>query len=105
MEVLYTQLIIYASNLSLAAQMWLLGRVIPFLVGEDVPEEDEKWKNYVQLMEIVDLLMAPAISEDEVAELGVLIHQHHTLFAQLYGNSSVLPKHHFMIHMPRLILK
>ena len=71
-EVLYTQLITYASNLSLAAQMWLLGRVIPFLV-EDIPEEDEKWKNYVQLMEIVDLLMAPAISEYEVAELGVLI--------------------------------
>ena len=59
----------------------------------------------MQLVEIVDLLMAPAISEDEVAELGVLIHQHHTLFAQLYGNSSVLPKHHFMIHIPRLILK
>ena len=91
--------------LNLAAQMWLLGRVIPYLVGEDVPEGDDKWKNYVQLLEIVDLLMAPAISEDEVAELGVLICQHHTFFAQLYGNSSVLPKHHFMIHMPRLILK
>ena len=49
--------------------MWFLGRVIPFLV---VPEEDENWKNYIQLLEIV---MAPAISEDEVAELGVLIHQ------------------------------
>ena len=87
--------------------MWLLGRVIPYLVGEDVPEGDNKWKNYVQLLEIVDLLMAPAISEDEVAELGVLICQHYTFkfFAQLYGNSSVLPKHHFMIHVPHLILK
>lgn len=89
----------------IAAQMWLLGRVIPYLIGGSVPEGDVNWKNYLQLLEIVDLLLAPEISEDEVGELGVLISQHHTLFSQLYSSASVLPKHHFMVHMPRLILK
>ena len=88
-----------------AAQMWLLGRVIPYLFGDDIPEGDENWNNYLQLLEIVDMLMAPEISEDEVAELSILIQQHHFAFKQLYTASSVLPKHHFMIHMPRLILK
>ena len=85
--------------------MWLLGRVIPYLIGENIPEGDINWKNYLQLLEIVDLLMAPEISEDEVGELTLLISQHHTLFSHLYTSSSVLPKHHFMVYMPRLILK
>lgn len=49
--------------------------------------------------------MAPEVLEDEVAELAVMIPQHHSLFARLYSASSLIPKHHFMIHMPRLILK
>ena len=77
----------------------------PYLIGANVPEGDVNWKNYLQLLEIVDLLMAPEISEDEVGELTLLISQHHTLFSRLYTSSSVLPKHHFMVHMPRLILK
>ena len=83
--------------------MWLLGRVIPYLIGENVP--DVNWKNYLQFLEIVDLLMAPEISEDKVGELTLLISQHHTLFSRLYTSSSVLPKYHFMVHMPHLILK
>ena len=62
--------------------MWLLGRMIPFLIGEDIPEEDANWIYYVQLLEITDLLMAPEIAEDEVAELGVLIYDHHAKFAE-----------------------
>ena len=73
--------------------MWLLGRVIPYLIGENIPEGDINWKNYLQLLEIVDLLMAPEISEDEVGELTLLISQHDTLFSHLYTSSSVLPKH------------
>ena len=49
--------------------------------------------------------MAPEISEDEVGELTVLIQEHHVKFVQLYSNFSIIPKHNFMIQMPRLILK
>ena len=85
--------------------MWLLGRVLPYLVGGYIPIDDPNWQNYLQLLNIVDLLMAPEISEDEVGELTVLIQEHHVKFVQLYSNSSIIPKHHFMIHMPCLILK
>ena len=70
-----------------------------------MPEDDSNWLNYCQMLNIVDLLMAPEITEDEVGELTVLIQEHHTEFVQLYSSDSVIPKHHFMIHMPRLILK
>lgn len=75
------------------------------MIGSYVSEEDEHWKNYLVLAEIMDYLMAPDITEDEVGYLSVLIQQHHNQFVRLYTSASVIPKHHFMIHMPRLILK
>ena len=88
-----------------AAQMWLLGRILPYMIGEHIPPTDEHWQNYLQLLQIVDLLFAPSISEDEVGYLYVLITEHHHKFISLYSNSKLIPKHHYMIHMPRLIFQ
>ena len=73
------------------------------MVGECVPEDDDHWENFVLLLEILDFLMAPEISDDEVAHLDSLILQHHTQFSELYPEASVLPKMHYIVHMPRLI--
>ncbi len=85
--------------------MALLGRLLPFMVGEHVPVGDEFWANYLLLLQVVDLLMAPEISEDEVALLDMMIREHHTTFVDLYPEESVTPKLHYLVHMPRLILK
>ena len=87
-----------------AAQMWFLGRILPYMI-EHIPLEDEHWQNYLKLLEILDLLFAPSISEDEVGYLSVLITEHHQKFVSLYSYSMLLPKHHYMIHMPRMILQ
>ena len=83
--------------------MWLLGRLIPFLLGEYVPKEDTHWQNYLLILTIAELLLAPEIPRDEVGYLGVLIGEHHRDFVQLYPDESVLPKMHYLIHAPRLI--
>ena len=85
--------------------MWFLGRILPYMIGEHVPPTDEHWQNYLWLLHIVYLLFAPSISEDEVGYLNVLITQHHQKFVSLYSSSKLLPKHHYVIHMPRLILQ
>ena len=89
----------------IAAQMWLLGGILPFLIGSFVPHTDECWQNYLQMLEIVDMLLTPEINEDEVSYLHILIRQHHETFVEVYPNASVIPKHHFMVHMPHLILQ
>ena len=85
--------------------MWLLGRILPYMIGEHIQPTDEHRQNFLQLLQIVDLLFAPSISEDEVGYLSVLITEHHQKFVFLYSNSMLLPKHHYMVHMPRLILQ
>ena len=56
-------------------------------------------------MDIVDILFSPTIIEDDCAYLAVLINDHHNEFKRLYGTHKIIPKMHFMIHMPRLMLK
>jgi len=85
--------------------MWLLGRILPIVVGEHVPEDDEQWLLFLQLMDIVDLLFSPKTTEDHAVYLISLINDHHQTFSELYPDASILPKHHFFLHMPRLMMK
>lgn len=63
-----------------AAQMWLLGRILPLLIGDLVPEEDEHWENFLKIMDIVNILFSPKITEDNASYLAALIHDHHEEF-------------------------
>ena len=90
---------------ALAAQMWLLGRLLPIMIGDLVPEGDDKWVNFLLLMKIVDWLFCPKITPDDVGYLATLITEHHYKFVDLYPDASKIPKIHFILHMPRLILQ
>ena len=85
--------------------MWLLGMVLPLMVGDKVPSGDEFWINYLDLLEIADILMAPELTEDDVVNLVTLISDHHQQFKLLYPNNSIIPKMHYIVHMTRLILE
>ena len=88
-----------------AAQMWLLGRVLPLLIGDCVPEDGDRWLLYLKLLEIVDILFSPTTTADHASYLRALIHDHHEEFQQLYPDRSIIPKMHFMVHMPHLIVQ
>ena len=77
----------------------------PLVIGQYVPEDDERWLLYLQLMDIVDILFAPSTSEDYAIYLSTLISDHHQDFSRLYPEATILPKMHFMVHMPRLMMK
>ena len=85
--------------------MWLLARILPLVIGDMVPEDDERWLNFLKMMEIVDILFSPRVTEDDAAYLAALISDHHEEFVRLYPEWSVIPKMHFMVHMPRLMIK
>lgn len=71
------------------------------MVGHKIPKDDDYWLNYLDLLEIVDMLIAPELTEDDVAHLAT----HHHEFKQLYPHASVTPKMHYLVHMPKQILK
>ena len=73
------------------------------MVGDKVPAGDDYWLNFTDLLIIVDLLLSPDLTEDDIADLSVRISDHHHEFVRLYPHASVTPKIHYLIHMARLI--
>ena len=83
--------------------MWCLGRLLPLLIGNDVPAEDQHWECFLLLMTIVDYVFAPVTCMDVLDHVKDLIETHHFLFKEVYCTSPVIPKMHYMIHIPQWI--
>jgi len=107
MYVLIKSTLLYSIHVNLfsASQMWLLGRLLPLVIADLVPNDDEYWELFLQMMEIVDILFSPNTTVDHAAYVAVLINDHHKDFIRVYPDHSVIPKMHFMIHMPRLMIQ
>jgi hypothetical protein len=88
-----------------ANQMWCLGLHLPFLIGDLVPEDDEHWELLCTLLQIVRIIFAPVVSKDQVAYLQVLIQKFLVNFKELFPECSIIPKMHYMVHMPRAMLQ
>ena len=80
--------------------MWCLGRFLPVLIGDLVPEGDDYWENYLMLLDIVDELFAPVTTSEKADYVGMLIEDFLETFKDLYPARLLTPKMHYMIHMP-----
>lgn len=89
----------------LAMQMWTLARFLLLAIGHLIQEDDEHWKNYLCLLDIMDILFARPVTADACAFAEVLLCDHHSKLKELYPNVSITLKLHSMIHMPRLMLE
>ena len=78
-------------------------RLFPLIVGDKVPKDFETWELYITLLQIYKLVNAPSISVDATYYLKSKITQHHQLFLNLFPEHHLIPKHHNIVHYPRLI--
>ena len=54
------------------------------LIGNLVPQDDERWQLFNMLLEINDIVFSPVVSEDNIGILEGLIEEHHATFLNLY---------------------
>ena len=85
--------------------MWLLGSLLPLIIGDLVPNDDEYWDLFLQMMEIVDVLFSSNTAEDHAGYVAVLINDHHKDFCRLYHDHNIILTMHFMVNMPRLMVQ
>jgi hypothetical protein len=88
-----------------ASAMLTLAHVIPIMLSPKVPEGDANWLNLLRLLQIIILCTSPYCSRDTSCLLEILIAQYLHEFKILYPRSSFIPKMHFMVHLPRQMLK
>lgn len=78
--------------------------LFPMIIGDKVRDaSDDVWQLLLALQEIVELVMAPTISESQVSVLSLLIAQYIDERRRLFPDVQLRPKHHYLIHYPYLI--
>ena len=73
------------------------------MIGSDVPPGNECWDCFLLLMTIVDYVFAPVTSKKILDYLEELIETHHKLFKEVYPLSPIIPKLHYVVHIPEWI--
>ena len=90
-----------------AVQYWALMKYLPLAVGSFVPVDNEHWQFLLHLSHMVDLIFARYFTAEMARYLKLVISDHLSDFLRLYGNvgAKLRPKHHFLVHLPTIILK
>lgn len=85
-----------------ASESLCFSRNICVLIGDLVARENEYWRVLILLTEIINIVMAPAITEGITHYFASLIHDYLSLVVSLFPNC-LKPKHHFLLHYPRIM--
>ena len=86
-----------------ASQMSVLIQVLPFLIGDKIPEDNNNWLCFLLLRRIIEIILSPVLTETHCSSLKLLIEEHHSKFVSIYGCGSLIPKMHFLVHYPEQI--
>ncbi len=88
-------------------QMWTLFRMLAPIIGGNVYGEQALtyWELFIVLQEIVDLIMAPSLTESLLNYMSQLIENFLSQFKCLFPDLSIRPKMHFLVHYPSIIRK
>ena len=81
-----------------ASQMIALCFSLPLLVGDRIPEDDENWLSFLLLLRICEIALSPICTSDTIVYLKLLVEEKLSMFKQLYPQSNVTPKFHYMVH-------
>lgn len=72
------------------------------IVGDLIPNECEVWGFFRTLQDICSICSCKGLSQETCSYLSLLIREHHEMFLKLF-KCSLKPKHHFMLHYPRIL--
>ncbi|CAJ1050800.1 uncharacterized protein LOC127420693 isoform X2 [Xyrichtys novacula] len=84
-----------------AGQMLVLLKILPFLF--DTIGDNDYTKMLHKLLEIVKILFSPIIALSTLSKLKLLIEQHLKDFKGLFPDTNIIPKQHYLLHLPSQI--
>ena len=87
-----------------ASQARLFLRLLPFYLTPFVDADDVYYVFLINLLEIVQIIYSPVIMKTTVPALKKMISDHLKQFKQLFPNNNIIPKQHYLIHIPSSIL-
>lgn len=86
-----------------AHENWSLLRLLPLIIGQNIPENEPAWQIILDLKDIVELVVAHIHTDKTIAYLEAKICDHRQRYKELFPLVKLLPKHHFIEHYPQMI--
>ena len=86
-----------------AAQARLFFRLTPFILSSLVSENDPIYPLITELLAICQIVFSPVISLQTINLLQLLIGEHLSHFKEHFPEVSIIPKQHYLIHIPKMI--
>ncbi|XP_055626455.1 uncharacterized protein LOC129768690 [Toxorhynchites rutilus septentrionalis] len=80
-----------------AREMMTFIHLFTLMIGDLIPEGNEVWLFFLNLVDIIEILLSFEIPYEKAEELNALIRKHHEGYIR-YFNDTLKPKHHFMVH-------
>lgn len=62
--------------------------MLPFVIGQIVPEDEPAWQVILDLKDIVEFVMAPVHTDETIAYLEVKIYDHRQCYLETFHMSS-----------------
>lgn len=72
-------------------------RYFGLIVGDLVPKNDNVWKFYILLRELVDLINTSYVDDNLMAKLDFYVTRHNSMYQELFKDK-LKPKHHHLLH-------
>lgn len=78
-------------------------RLLPLMVGSDMPEGDGAWAVLMDLKDVVELVLSPTFTAETVQYLQSKINDHRQTLQEVFPGFRLRPKHQYVEHYPELI--
>lgn len=88
-----------------ASQNWCLLRILPLLIADVTDVSNAVYQAILLLRSVCELVMAPHISIGQVCEMKVHIEDYLERRQNLFPDTALRPKHHYMTHYAHLTLQ
>ena len=89
-----------------ASQNWLFLRFFPLYNFNKIKDVDDAvWKLVLILRNIVQLVVSPCLSKNDIVHLHYLVKKYLELRILVFDDVPLRPKHHYLLHCARLILE
>lgn len=82
-----------------------LCQILPLILGPKVEMDNEHWINFLRLVQIVLLCLSSYCNRETASVLRILIGLYLRISRRLYPKASFVPKKHYMLHLPKQMLK
>ena len=79
--------------------------LLPFMIGHFVEKEDGHWECFLLLCSIASSVSAFAVTTDDALHLAWITETYLELFHSLYPSVTLIPKMHYLVHLPDEIVR